>query len=159
MTTLLPPADHFVSINAATFKAFGAESVKVTAPDTVEVSFSSLTDRANADAVFNHAVHGTKVLFTTTDHREIAPVVDARSAAAFLKQHPGVTDVVGFQMDADHFLVVPGTTDGPTDAALNSILDAGNTDKPVLVASARPADATPSTPYKDGVVPPSVPLA
>lgn len=148
MTQLLPPADLYASMNRATLTALGAGSVKVVDPGTVEVSFDDLFNHANASAVLSDAVNGAKVVFTTTDTREIAAVVDARSAAGFLKQHPGVTEVVKYEGLDERPLIVPGTVDGATAHALNGVLKApGAQDaNPFILAGARPADATPTEP-------------
>jgi hypothetical protein len=148
MTQLLPPADLYVATNAATLKALGATSVTATGGDTVQVAYRDIELRANASAVLADTVNGAKITFIVpgpTDGGQ--PIVDAKSAAAFLRQHPGVTEVVGYDGLDTRPLLVPGTVDGPTATAINAVLGApGATQAPFIVVRARPADAVPTTP-------------
>ena len=98
------------------------------------------------------------MLFTSPYNREIAPVVDARSAAKFLRHNPGVTDVVGYKMTPDETVILmPGTVDGPTAEAINAVLNVGAQDGAMPIAMARPADAK-LTFGEQGQPPPTVPL-
>lgn len=148
MTQLLPAADLYVASNAATLKALGATSVTPTGADTVDVMFSDITQKFNAKAVLSDAVRGAKITFSVGVSDGGLPIVDAVSAAQFLKQHPGVVDVVRYDGLDERPLIVPGTVDGPTAHALAAIMKPTSEQdaSPFVLISPRPADATPTTP-------------